>query len=330
MSEGKSEGLQVASNQPDQSCQDAAYFNNNPFKFMTVHNNAIRVWTFDPIKRKFFVVDCALGHIKRFINCVKIDASDTFAYCGTRTGDILEIYLEKASFKRVGPLNRIFSGGISNILITSPSELILGAGDGSVVKVNRKTMKIEDEAKLPGGVACMSMTTLSIFMVSTKGTVFNSRHSEQLSKNEYFSSGHATQIKQIAFPRGYSEVFATCSGGDIRVWSSKTQRELLRIELAKPGTTCNTIEFMADGKLIVSGWSDGKVRAFLPQSGKLAYVVTESHKEGTEVTAITTNADCQRIVGGGSDGEIRLWSIGKQVQKLLMNQKLHTKAITQL
>ena len=75
---------------------------------MTVHNNAIRVWTFDAIKRKFFVVDCAMGHIKRFINCVRIDASDTFAYCGTRTGDILEIYLEKASFKRVGPLNRIF------------------------------------------------------------------------------------------------------------------------------------------------------------------------------------------------------------------------------
>lgn len=27
MAEGKSEGLQVASNQPDQSCQDIAYFN---------------------------------------------------------------------------------------------------------------------------------------------------------------------------------------------------------------------------------------------------------------------------------------------------------------
>jgi WD40 repeat protein len=103
------------------------------------------------------------------------------------------------------------------------------------------------------------------------------------------------------------------------VWSAKTQRELLRIELAKPGTTCNAIEFMADGKLIVSGWSDGKVRAFLPQSGKLAYSVTDSHKEGVEVTAITTSADCMKVVGGGSDGEIRLWSIGKQVQKLLMN-----------
>jgi hypothetical protein len=34
------------------------------------------------------------------------------------------------------------------------------------------------------------------------------------------------------------------------------------------------------GGLIVSGWSDGKLRAFLPQSGKLAFVVAEAQPEG--------------------------------------------------
>lgn len=119
---------------------------------MTVHNNAIRVWSFDKVKRKFNVVDCSMGHVKRYINCVKIDPSDTFAYCGTRTGDILEIFIDKATFKRVGPLNRIFTNGVSHLIVSSPSELILGAGDGSVAKINRKTMKIEEECKVPGGV----------------------------------------------------------------------------------------------------------------------------------------------------------------------------------
>lgn len=32
---------------------------------------------------------------------------------------------------------------------------------------------------------------------------------------------------------------------------------------------------MADGKSIVSGWTDGKVRAFLPQSGRLLYVIAQ-------------------------------------------------------
>jgi cilia- and flagella-associated protein 52 len=48
------------------------------------------------------------------------------------------------------------------------------------------------------------------------------------------------------------------------------------------------------------------------------------------VTALAQTNDCQRIIGGGSDGEIRLWHVGKQVQKLLMNQKLHNKAVTAL
>jgi WD40 repeat protein len=291
MSEGKSEGLQVASNQPDQSCQDLAYFNTNPFKFVTVHNNAIRIWHFDILKHKFNVVDCQMGHIKRFITCIRIDATDTYAYCGTRTGDILEIFLDKANFKRVGPMNRIFQNGISSIIVMSTSELTIGAGDGSVVKVNRKSMKIEEEAKVPGGVCALSSTTRSIFIVSTRGTVYNVRHSDPLNKLEYFSSGHSQQIKQIVFPKGYSEVFATASGGEIRIWSLKNQRELLRIELAKSRTLVNAIEFQPDGKLILSGWSDGKVRAFLPQSGKLAYSIAEGHKEGVEVIAIAATSD---------------------------------------
>jgi WD40 repeat protein len=191
MNEGKSEGLQVASNQPDQSCQDLSYFNTNPYKFVTVHNNAIRIWYFDINKHKFNVVDCQMGHIKRFITCIRIDASDTFAYCGTRTGDILEIFLDKANFKRVGPMNRIFQNGVSSILVMSPNELTIGAGDGSVVKVNRKSMKIEEEAKLPGGVCSLSTTSRSLFIVSTRGTVYNVRHADPLNKLEYFSSGHS-------------------------------------------------------------------------------------------------------------------------------------------
>lgn len=244
MAEGKSEGLQVASNHPDQSCQDIAFFNRDPSKFVTVHNNAVRFWTFDGAKRKFNVVDCPLGHVKRFITCLRMDASDTFLYCGTRTGDVMEIAVDKATFKRVGPLNRIFNGGISQLLLASGSgDLVVGAGDGSVARVNKKTMKIDEEVKVAGGVCSLAQTQISMFILTTKGTVYNVRHTEPLGRHEYFSSGHSQQIRSIVFPKGYSEVFATCSGGDIRVWNAKNLRELLRIELAKQSTQCNAIEF---------------------------------------------------------------------------------------
>ncbi len=35
-----------------------------------------------------------------------------------------------------------------------------------------------------------------------------------------------------------------------------------------------------DGKSILSGWSDGKIRAFGPQSGKLLYCIQSAHPMG--------------------------------------------------
>lgn len=78
---------------------------------------------------------------------------------------------------------------------------------------------------------------------------------------------------------------------------------------------------MDDGKSIVSGWNDGKIRAFLPQSGKLMYVIGDAHIHG--VTALTTTSDCQRIISGGSEGEVRVWAIGKQTQIMKASMKEH-------
>jgi WD40 repeat protein len=49
---------------------------------------------------------------------------------------------------------------------------------------------------------------------------------------------------------------------------------LLRIEV--PGLECFCIFFSVDGKSILSGWNDGKIRAFLPQSGKLLFAINAS------------------------------------------------------
>jgi WD40 repeat protein len=49
----------------------------------------------------------------------------------------------------------------------------------------------------------------------------------------------------------YSEVFATCSKHDIRVWNSETSLELLRITV--PNFTCTGLQFSCDGKSIISG-----------------------------------------------------------------------------
>ena len=83
-----------------------------------------------------------------------------------------------------------------------------------------------------------------------------------------FMTGHFAEIKEISFPANFDGVFASCCMDEIRLWSPSTQKELLRIELMQGTdqdfTKCNCVEFMADGKSIISGWTDGKIRSFLP------------------------------------------------------------------
>lgn len=103
------------------------------------------------------------------------------------------------------------------------------------------------------------------------------------------------------------------------MWNAKTRQELLRIEV--PGLECFSVCFMADGKSILSGWNDGKVRAFLPQSGKLFYAINDAHNHG--VTALAPTNNCQRIVSGGMEGEVRIWRIGRQTQIMEASLKEH-------
>ena len=56
-----------------------------------------------------------MGQIKRVFTCCVIDPTDQMAFLGTKTGDIVEISLERALFKRFGPIKRLFSQGINTI-----------------------------------------------------------------------------------------------------------------------------------------------------------------------------------------------------------------------
>ncbi|GFH24774.1 uncharacterized protein HaLaN_22628, partial [Haematococcus lacustris] len=116
--------------------------------------------------------------------------------------------------------------------------------------------------------------------------------------DELLQTSHAEKINDLSFPHEFSEVFATAGINFIRVWHLATCRELLRI--AVPNLECNCIVFATDGKSIVSGWSDGKIRGFAPQSGKLLYTINDAHQKA--VTAIACTSDSNKIISGGEEG----------------------------
>ncbi len=81
--------------------------------------------------------------------------------------------------------------------------------------------------------------------------------------------------------------------------------ELLRITVKL--VECNSVIFSNDGKQIISGWSDGKIRAFFPETGKLMWIIEDAHKLG--VTSLELSHDDSLLVSGGQKGDIRIWTI---------------------
>ena len=85
--------------------------------------------------------------------------------------------------------------------------------------------------------------------------------------------------------------------------------------------TFQQLSYSKDGKSIISGWSDGKIRAFGPQSGKLIYTINDAHQKA--VTAIACSSDSGKLVSGGAEGLVRVWRLGKTSQTLEASLKDH-------
>jgi|LakMenE18May11ns_1017448.scaffolds.fasta_scaffold9626890_2 hypothetical protein len=70
-------------------------------------------------------------------NCITVDEQDLFVYCGSRSGDIIEVNVRDGGYRRTGPIDKIFTGGITCINSHFDS-LIFGCLNGSIAKVDKK------------------------------------------------------------------------------------------------------------------------------------------------------------------------------------------------
>ncbi|CAD8178148.1 unnamed protein product [Paramecium pentaurelia] len=233
-----------------------------------------------------------INKIKRTFNYVAIEKNDKFCYCGTKTGDVFEVQMDMVIYKRLAPVKKLFSQGVNCLGLLQNGDLIVEVGNCMYAKVSFQTMQIVASSELLGGVTSISFTNdQTHFFVGTSQS------------NIYWLDNLPSQLfRCICY----------------QVWNAKNRQELLRIQV--PNLECRAIAIMNDGKSIVSGWSDGKIRAFLPQLGRLLYVINDAYIHGC--TSLTCASDCQRIISGGSE-EVRVWEIGKQTQVMKFSMQEH-------
>lgn len=131
-----------------------------------------------------------------------------------------------------------------------------------------------------------------------------------------------------------SHLFVTCSKTDLRIWNARAGNETLRIQV--PNLVCTCLDLTPDGSTIVSGWDDGKVRAFFPESGKLKFVIQDAHNEAVTAIAVcapsgphagrggaSSSGKEWKLVTGGKDGRVRVWRISAARQTMEASLKEH-------
>ena len=55
-------------------------------------SHTLRVWELSPQTRKIVATDCNLGQLKRIVQCIQVSPNDDYMYCGTSSGDILQVW----------------------------------------------------------------------------------------------------------------------------------------------------------------------------------------------------------------------------------------------
>ncbi|XP_068178405.1 cilia- and flagella-associated protein 52 [Antennarius striatus] len=305
-------------------CLTVQYSNTNDYIFVSAGSETLVVWRLDLFTGRIEPKKCQIGKLRRTVNCVEIDQDDQFIFCGTTSGDFLKINLESGFLTDCSPVKTKFSLGVNALKIVKSGKLLVGSGCGMLSLCSHTNFKILKQVPLEKGVTSIALRGEGHqFFVGTKAAQIY-RFSYDDFKADLISTSHTDAVKDIDIAFGSSEIFATCSGEDIRVWCIGRHTELLRITV--PNVTCNCLHIMADGHGILSAWSDKKIQMFAPESGRPMLVIEDAHR--MSVTAITGTRSCKRIISGSGEGQVHFWELHPGGHRLLKATRGHTATIT--
>eukprot|EP01038_Epipyxis_sp_PR26KG_P007264 gene7264-9903_t len=316
------------------------WLNGRNDRIVTGGNYHIKVWQVDVNMPKLHPMDVRLGSVRRIVTSLSITEDDHIAYCGTSTGDIVKVKIDRndiISYKEpdsvipmmIAVSNTKFAQGIKALVcVVNPStgntNVLVGGGDGMLAFVNPQMNIVAGyKTQLMGGI-----TSISRHPKGEKFTIGTSQCNRyevslDLITSDLKTSCHFGSINDIAFPEGCPDLVVTSSVGDIRIWNTNAKQELLRIQVPNLECLCSLVT--PSGSSIISGWDDGKIRAFFPESGRMKFIIPDAHSEKVTALAIADNDSRSpwRIVSGGAEGRVRVWNVTSSHQAMIVSLKEH-------
>ena len=143
--------------------------------------------------------------------------------------------------------------------------------------------------------------------------IFQDR-SQQVLPPLRISESHIGAVQNVAFGSKINELFATC-GRDrtVRVWDSSDYTVRMEASVSKADVFPTCVAMTLDSEIVLSGWNDGKIRAYLvnPEDRKehgsnKAWEISDV-AAGRGISNIVLSNNERFFVTGGYDGMVRVW-----------------------
>eukprot|EP00767_Chilomastix_cuspidata_P002137 gnl/Chilomastix_cuspidata/2263.p1 GENE.gnl/Chilomastix_cuspidata/2263~~gnl/Chilomastix_cuspidata/2263.p1 ORF type:complete len:613 (-),score=334.91 gnl/Chilomastix_cuspidata/2263:761-2599(-) len=303
-----------------------AFLHGDDATIVTAGEERIYVWSLDVAGRTLTAELVNLGQLRRTFLDMHIAEDDESMFLGTRSGDVVLVNLRARVFKGSVPGGRKPLPGPVTALGTNLSGNVVAAtNQGNLVLIRRDSLQITQRGAVAGAVTAIAQTpSRPFFLVATReGSLF--RVDRRTFDSELVLTAPVAPVAQAFFAPGLSAIFATAGGEGVSIWDRRRLDEVLRVRV--PGAECLCGLVSPDGGQVVTGWDDGAIRSFGPQSGRLLFTIRDAHER---VTALAMCDDGLFLYSGGSDGRVRQWHVTASHQVLEKEVKQHSAAVTRL
>ena len=242
-------------------------------------------------------------------------------YCGTTSGDFTLVNVRKRSAS--GTTVFASRSGVESLLAKPDGGLVTGGGDGTVTAFDAKLHDVA-QVQLPGAVVALSFSPDRGELIAgvASGAIYRLRG--DLGKALLVCENHARPVVAVAYSADSSDKFATASLDDtLRIWDANDYKASAHVHVRDAGEpTCvvYTLDFL------ISGWSDGKIRAHESDTSTPLWLIDHAHRGGVSALVLANN---QRfIMTGGGEGDVRVWEL--RSRELVSHLKEHRSMVTGL